>query len=76
MQRPLTATQKVERAAAKAAVARERLESAICDAHVSGESLRAIAEAAGVSHEQVRRIVREYQPATDEQIERSFDAYR
>lgn len=48
---------KIERAAAKAAVAREALESAIREAHENGLALRTIAEAAGVSHEQVRRIV-------------------
>lgn len=48
---------KVERAAAKAAVAREKLEVAMREAHASGEALRKIADAAGVSHEQVRRVL-------------------
>jgi len=51
-------TQKIERAAAKAALARERLLETIRAAHASGESLRKIAAAANLSHEQVRRIVR------------------
>lgn len=53
----MTALPKVERAAAKAAVARRGLEDAIREAHASGASLRAIAQAAGVSHEQVRRVL-------------------
>lgn len=48
---------KVERAAAKAAVARAALETAILEARISCHSLRAIAEAAGMSYETVRRIV-------------------
>jgi AcrR family transcriptional regulator len=48
---------KIERAAAKAAVAREWLEKEIRLGHHEGMSLRAIAKAAGVSHEQVRQIV-------------------
>lgn len=48
---------KIERAAAKAAVAREKLELAMREAHESGLALRKIAEAAGVSHEQVRRVL-------------------
>lgn len=53
----MTALYKVERAAAKAAVAREGLDAAIREAHASGAPLRSIAQAAGVSHEQVRRIL-------------------
>lgn len=49
--------EKVQRAAAKMALARYGLELAIRQAHANGEALRKIAEAAGVSHEQVRRIV-------------------
>jgi transposase len=49
--------QKVERAAAKAAVSREALEAAMRDAHAEGASLRAIATAASVSYETVRRVV-------------------
>lgn len=49
--------QKVKRATAKAAVARERLELAVRQAHEAGESTRKIAEAAGVSHTQVQRIL-------------------
>ena len=53
----MTALHKVERAAAKAAAAREGLEDTIREAHASGAPLRAIAQAAGVSHEQVRRVL-------------------
>lgn len=49
--------EKVERAAAKAAVSHDRLETAIREAHAAGQPLRKIAQAAGVSHEQVRRIL-------------------
>lgn len=49
-------TQKVARAARKAASARHELEAAIREARAAGMSLRAVAEAAGVSYETVRRI--------------------
>lgn len=52
----MTAEQKLERAAAKAAVAREALETAIREARTSGMPLRTIARAVGLSHEQVRRL--------------------
>jgi lambda repressor-like predicted transcriptional regulator len=48
---------KVQRAARKAALARQGLEQAIREAHDDGASLRALAAAAGVSHEQIRRIL-------------------
>jgi len=48
---------RVERAAAKAAVAHSALVQAIQEAHDQGLSLRSIAAAAGVSHEQVRRLL-------------------
>lgn len=48
---------KVERAATKAALAREKLELAMREAHENGVALRKIAAAAGVSHEQVRRVL-------------------
>ena len=47
---------RVQRAAAKAAVAREALEAAIREAHKDGATLRAIGDAAGMSYETVRRI--------------------
>ncbi len=56
--RPLNKELKrVERAAAKAAVARSALEAEVKAAHVAGQSLRAIGAAAGVSHEQVRKML-------------------
>ena len=48
---------KIERAAAKLALAHAALEEAVREEWFKGTSLRKIAEAAGVSHEQVRRIV-------------------
>lgn len=51
--------ERVERAAAKAAVARRKLEDAIRAARSAGVALRVVADAAGVSHEQVRRIADE-----------------
>lgn len=53
----MTELQKVQRAAAKAALAVAARDDAIRAAHESGDALRKIAEAAGVSHEQVRRIL-------------------
>jgi hypothetical protein len=53
----MTELQRVKRAAAKAAAAREELDQAMREAHAAGASLRKIAEAAGVSYEQVRRVV-------------------
>jgi hypothetical protein len=53
----MSETRKVERAAAKAALAREKLELAMREAHENGMALRKIAAAAGVSHEQVRRVL-------------------
>ena len=52
----MTAEQKLERAAAKAAAAREGLEAAVREARKSGMALREIAKHAGMSHEQVRRL--------------------
>jgi DNA-binding NarL/FixJ family response regulator len=46
----------LERAAAKAALARMKLEKAILEAQAEGASLRDIAQAVGLSHETVRRI--------------------
>lgn len=51
-----TLIDKVQRAAHKAASAREALDAAIREARAAGHSLRAIGEAAGVSYEHVRRI--------------------
>lgn len=53
----MTAEGKLERAAAKAAVARDALETAIRKAHGEGMALRTIGQAVGMSHEKVRRIV-------------------
>ena len=53
----MTPEQKVARAAAKAASAREELELAIRGARDAGLPLRTIAAAAGMSHEKVRQIV-------------------
>jgi hypothetical protein len=47
---------KVQRAAGKAATARNELGQAVREARVAGHSLRVIAEAAGLSHEQIRRL--------------------
>lgn len=55
----MTETQKVARAAAKAAHWRAELEAAIRDARAAGVPLRTIAEAANLSHEHVRRIANE-----------------
>ncbi len=52
----MTELQKVEQAAAKAAVSRETLEVAIREARKAGVSLRDVAKAAGMSYETVRRI--------------------
>jgi len=49
-------TNKLERAAAKAAVSRDALHTMIREAHAAGMSLRTIAKAVGMSHEQVRRL--------------------
>lgn len=53
----MSSAKKVQRAAAKAAAAREGLERAMREAQASGLSLRAIAHAAGMSHEKVRQIL-------------------
>lgn len=55
----MTAEQKVARAAAKAAQARQDLDTAIREARAAGLSLRTIATAAGLSPEWVRRIAAE-----------------
>lgn len=52
----MTAEQKVARAAAKAASARQDLDAAIRQAREEGLSLRTIAKAAGLSPEWIRRI--------------------
>lgn len=57
VQEQVSELRKVERAAAKAAVARSALQTAVREAHENGQPLRKIAEAAGVSHEQVRRLI-------------------
>lgn len=52
----MTDAKTLERAAAKAAVARQGLEESVRKARAAGMPLRAIAKAAGMSHEQVRRL--------------------
>jgi hypothetical protein len=52
----VTPTERVARAARKAASARAELEQAIREARKAGVPLRAVASAAGVSYETVRKI--------------------